>query len=291
MYQMSDNRVPNERTLGILYVVATPIGNLGDMSARAREVLSRVRTVLAEDTRDSRRLLSHFGIQTPLKALHEHNESERLSLCIQWLKEGDDLALICDAGTPLINDPGYRLVAAAREAGIRVSPVPGASSPIAALSVSGLPTDRFVYDGFLPAKGKARLERLRALDEEARTLIFLESSHRLEDTLGAMTEVWPRRRLVLAKELTKIHEAVISGNAAEILHWLADDPARIKGEFVLMTAGAETSAQTASALDADHVLRVLLEALPASKAAKAAAQITGLDRKTLYQRAMQLQTP
>ena len=273
---------------GTLYIIATPIGNLGDMTARARQLLREADYVLAEDTRNSRRLLTHFGIEARLSALHEHNESERIRQCLAWLRDGLDLALICDAGTPLVNDPGYRLVAAARQNGVTVSPVPGACSPIAALSVSGLPTDRFVYEGFLPAKAKACGERLQALETERRTLVFLEASHRIEDTLHTFSKAWPDRRLVLAKELTKIHEAVVSGAARQILDWLNADPGRVKGEFVLMAAGAEPAPQPTEGVHPDTLLRLLLEELPASKAAKLAARITGLERKTFYRRALSM---
>ena len=273
---------------GLLYVVATPIGNLGDMSARARRTLAEVDHVLAEDTRAGRRLLTHFGIEARLSALHEHNEAQRIGQCLEWLRAGQHLALICDAGTPLVNDPGYRLVAAAHEAGVRVSPAPGACSPIAALSVSGLPTDRFVYEGFLPARATARLERLRALESERRTLVFLEASHRIQATLHALAEVWPDRPLALAKELTKIHEAVLSGTAQQLLDWIQADPARAKGEFVLMAAGAEAVPAAVGGLDTDTLLRVLMEELPTAKAAKLAAKLTGLERKTLYRQALQM---
>lgn len=267
---------------GTLHVVATPIGNLGDISARARQVLAAVDAICAEDTRHTRQLLQHLGIERPLLALHEHNEEAQSQAVVARLLAGESLALVSDAGTPLVSDPGFRLVRAAREAGIRVSPVPGASALVAALSVAGLPSDRFVFEGFLPAKLKARREHLQALAGEPRTLIFYESSHRIEAALAdAVTAFGADRRAVLARELTKLFETVLDGTLAELAARVAADADQRKGEFVLLVEGAPE--------DADAALRAglrlyeqLREHLPPSKAAKVASEITGAPRKALY---------
>jgi 16S rRNA (cytidine1402-2'-O)-methyltransferase len=274
---------------GVLYVVATPIGNLGDLSPRALEVLGAVDVVAAEDTRRTGALLSHFGIRARQVSLHEHNEPRQVPALIDRLSAGGTVALVSDAGTPLISDPGYRLVAAAREAGIRVSPVPGPVAAVAALSVSGLPSDRFVFEGFLPAKAQARRERLKALAEDPRTLIFYESSHRIADCLTDMREVLGgERRAVVARELTKTFEQVQGDRLAELCGWLAADADRSKGEFVVLAAGAPESEAQAVSPEAERVLRVLLAELPVKQAAKLAAGITGLGKNVLYARAVEI---
>lgn len=283
---------PEENPLsqpGVLYVVATPIGNLADISARAREVLAAVDVVAAEDTRHSGTLLSHLGIKTPLISLHDHNEAERAPVLVARLQAGESVALISDAGTPLISDPGFDLVRAARAAGISVTPVPGASALVAALSVSGLPTDRFVFEGFLPAKQSARRERLAALDQESRTLVFYESVHRLQESLEDMAAAFgPERRAVLARELTKLHEGVRDASLKELVAWAGSDPAAGKGEVVVMVAGAEAAATEALDAEAERVLKLLLAELPVKQAAALAAGITGLNKNPLYQRALEL---
>lgn len=272
---------------GMLYVVATPIGNLEDLSPRARKVLSEVDVVAAEDTRHSGALLDHFGIRTTLLSLHDHNEAERVEELIPRLKGGASVALISDAGTPLISDPGFHLVRAARQAGITVTPVPGASALVAALSVSGLPTDRFVFEGFLPPKPASRRERLQQLAVETRTLVFFESVHRLAESLSDLAAAFGgSRRAVLARELTKLHEGVRSAGLAELAAWAAEDPHAGKGELVLVVAGAAVSA--GSGLDTDRVLKVLLAELPVKQAASLAAAITGLNKNPLYERALEL---
>jgi 16S rRNA (cytidine1402-2'-O)-methyltransferase len=272
---------------GVLYVVATPIGNLEDISPRARKVLAEVDLVAAEDTRHSGSLLAHFGIKTRLISLHDHNEAERAAQLIPRLQAGESVALISDAGTPLISDPGFDLVRAARAAGISVSPVPGASALVAALSVSGLPTDRFVFEGFLPAKSAARRERLTALAGEARTLVFYESVHRLRESLQDMAAAFGQeRRAVLARELTKLHEGVREAPLRELADWAARDPAAGKGEVVLMVAGAAAVADAGQ--DAERVLKALLAELPVKQAAALAAEITGLKKNALYDRALEL---
>ena len=200
-----------------LHVVATPIGNLADLSPRALDTLRTVAAICAEDTRHTRQLLAHFGIEQSLVALHEHNEDEMAGRLVARLLAGESLALVSDAGTPLVSDPGFRLVRAAREAGVRVSPVPGASALVAALSVAGLPSDRFVFEGFLPAKSGARRARLSALAGEPRTLLFYESSHRIEDTLADCVAAFgAERQAVVARELTKLFETVLDGTLAEL---------------------------------------------------------------------------
>ena len=273
---------------GVLYVVATPIGNLEDISARALSVLKQVALVAAEDTRHSGTLLSHFGIRAELISLHDHNEAERAPLLVTRLEAGESVALISDAGTPLISDPGFELVRAARAAGITVTPVPGASALIAALSVSGLPTDRFVFEGFLPAKPAARRERLAALAAETRTLVFYESVHRLKESLADMAAAFGAARpAVLARELTKLHEQVRDGALQTLVEWAGSDPVAGKGELVLMVAGA-AAADTALDAEAERVLKTLLRELPVKQAAALAAEITGLNKNPLYERALEL---
>ena len=267
---------------GTLYVVATPIGNAGDIGARAIETLRQVDAICAEDTRHSGQLLARLGISRPLVALHEHNEEAQAGQLVERLRGGQSLALVSDAGTPLVSDPGFRLVRAAREAGIKVSPVPGPSALVAALSVAGLPSDRFVFEGFLPAKTKARREHLQALAGEPRTLIFYESSHRIEDCLAdAVAAFGADRRAVLARELTKLFETVLDGSLAELAARVATDADQRKGEFVLLIEGAPADAE--AALHAGQRLyEQLREHLPPSKAAKVASEITGAPRKALY---------
>ncbi len=267
---------------GTLFVVATPIGNLGDMTPRAQDTLRSVAAICAEDTRRSGQLLAHFGIQTPLLALHDHNEEALAEKIVTRLQAGDSLALISDAGTPLVSDPGFRLVRAARAAGIKVSPVPGASALIAALSVAGLPSDRFVFEGFLPAKPKARREHLASLASETRTLIFYESSHRIGDTLiDAVAAFGGERRVVLARELTKLFETVLDGSMLAVQAQVAADPNQRKGEFVLLVQGTSEDAD-ASITEGRRLYAKLSEHLPPSTAAKLAAELSGAPRKALY---------
>ena len=265
-----------------LHVVATPIGNLGDLSPRAREVLADVAAVCAEDTRRSGQLLAHFGIDTPLLALHEHNEQQLAERLVARLLAGDSLALVSDAGTPLVSDPGYRLVRAARAAGIRVSPVPGPSALSAALSVAGLPSDRFAFEGFLPAKASARRERLGELAGEARTLVFYESSHRIDESLADLRVAFgDGRPAVLARELTKLFETVLDGSLADLHARVVADPDQRKGEFVLVVQGRGEDAD-ATLVEGLRVYAILARHLPPSAAAKLAAEITGASRKALY---------
>lgn len=276
---------------GILYIVATPIGNLDDMTPRARQTLAAVDLIAAEDTRHSGRLLAHFGITTPQLSLHEHNETARATQLLEKLQAGQNLALISDAGTPLISDPGFELVRAVRKAGITVVPVPGVSALITALSVGGLPTDRFVFEGFLPARAAARRTHLQALASETRTLIFYEAIHRLTDTLGDMAEVFgAARQAVVARELTKLHEQVRDGTLEELANWARDDANAGKGEIVLLVAGAEKTVTPDDAVDASRILDILLAELPVKQAAALAAKITGARKNDLYKQALEKQS-
>jgi 16S rRNA (cytidine1402-2'-O)-methyltransferase len=267
---------------GTLWVVATPIGNRDDLTPRAIQTLRAVAVIAAEDTRHSRPLMAHFNIDTPLFALHDHNERAAVDAVVRRLCSGDDIALISDAGTPLISDPGFRLVRAAREAGVRVVPVPGACAAITALSVAGLPSDRFVFEGFLPNKSSARRTRLQELAGEGRTLIFYESSHRVLESLQDMRDVFGAgREAVLARELTKLFETVIGEPLDELVARVAADPNQQRGECVLLVAGRgdDTDSRLAEGM---RVFAILREELPPAKAAKLAAAITGAPRKALY---------
>lgn len=267
---------------GTLYVVATPIGNLGDLTARAREVLAAVSAICAEDTRHTRQLLGAVGIERPLLALHEHNEADMAWKLVERLRGGDSLALVSDAGTPLVSDPGYRLVREVRAAGLRVSPVPGACAAVAALSVAGIPSDRFCFEGFLPAKGSARRERLAELAKETRTLVFYESSHRIEESLADMVAAFGgEREAALARELTKLFETVLGDTLAGIAAQVAADANQRKGEFVLVVRGCEDDT-AARLIDGQRLYAKLAEHIKPSLAAKLAADISGAPRKALY---------
>lgn len=273
---------------GRLFVVATPIGNLEDITQRAIRVLGEVDRVVAEDTRHSRGLLEHLGIDRPMLSLHEHNEDQARDRVLALLEAGESLALVSDAGTPLISDPGFPLVRACRERGIGVVPVPGASALIAALSVSGLPTDRFCFSGFLPRRQAARRGELEALLGESMTLVFYESSHRISETLTDMVAVFGgERRAVLARELTKIHETLISAPLSELLSRVAADENQRRGEIVLLVSGAPPAADALDA-EAERLLRILLEELPVKQAAHLAARISGGKKNAFYQRALTL---
>ena len=268
---------------GRLWVVATPIGNLDDLSGRAAEILREVPLVAAEDTRHSAPLLARIGSRARTIALHEHNEREQAARLVENLLQGSDIALISDAGTPLVSDPGFRLVRAAREAGIAVSPVPGPCAAIAALSVAGLPSDRFVFEGFLAAKASARRERLGALVAESRTLIFYESGHRIVDALKDMREVFgAQREAVVARELTKIFETVLGAPLGELVERVEADANQQRGEFVVLVAGASGEAADATLAEGRRVFALLCEEMSPAHAARMAARITGAPRKQLY---------
>ena len=276
----------------ILYIVATPIGNRADISARAIEVLSNVNRIYAEDTRHSLPLLKHHGIDTPVTALHEHNEQAQVDVVLAYLRNGHSAALISDAGTPLISDPGFRLVRACQKEGIKVSPVPGACAITAALCVCGLPTDRFQYVGFAPHKRAARMVWLQQLVNLPHTQVLYESPHRIVDCVSDICDVYGEtRELCIARELTKRFETVMHGTTADIKARVAEDANQQRGEFVIVIAGKPVSADAGadSVLELDRTLRVLLEYLPVKSAAKAAADIFSMNKRDAYERALTLQ--
>jgi 16S rRNA (cytidine1402-2'-O)-methyltransferase len=283
---MSQQPVSNQG--GVLYVVATPIGNLDDLSPRAVQVLRSVHRIAAEDTRHTRRLLQHHGIETPMVPLHEHNEKRVLQQVIDWLRKGKPVALVSDAGTPLISDPGFPLVRECRQRGLRVSPVPGPSALVAALSVSGLPTDRFCFHGFLPRQQAARRARLQSLRDIDATLVFYESAHRIDGSLRDMAEVLgAQRNACVARELTKRHEEILSGTLEELAERFAADAGRRRGEFVVMVAPAEASAGERLAGPTERLLEILLDELPLKQAVALAARISGESRNRLYRWALE----
>jgi 16S rRNA (cytidine1402-2'-O)-methyltransferase len=277
----------NINSLGILYIVATPIGNLQDITLRAVEVLKTVNCIVAEDTRHSQPLLQQYAIKTKVIALHEHNERERTGKLLLRLQQGEAIALISDAGTPLISDPGYYLVREARAVGIKVVPLPGACAAIAALSVAGLPTDRFIFEGFLSAKSGARLQRLERLRNESRTMVFYEAPHRILDLLQALQQVFgDDRQVVLAREITKMFETIKSDVLNKLIPWVEADSNQQRGEFVVIVAGRqEVSSETEQ--EAGRILGVLLEAL-LKQAVELASKITGQKKNDVYQAALQL---
>ncbi|WP_322980468.1 16S rRNA (cytidine(1402)-2'-O)-methyltransferase [Pseudomonas sp. C11] len=274
---------------GTLYVVATPIGNLDDISARALRILREVALIAAEDTRHSARLLQHFGIPTPLAACHEHNERDQGGRFLARLQAGEDVALISDAGTPLISDPGYHLVRQVRAAGIPVVPVPGACALIAALSAAGLPSDRFIFEGFLPAKAAGRRARLEQVREESRTLIFYEAPHRILESLEDMRDVFGGERpALLARELTKTFETLQGLPLAELCQWVAADSNQQRGECVVLVAGWQApEGEEAVSAEALRVLDLLMAEMPLKRAAALAAEITGVRKNLLYQVALE----
>lgn len=280
-------RLSNET--GCLYVVATPIGNLGDLSGRAAEVLAGVDLIAAEDTRRTGQLLRHLGLDRPLLALHEHNEQARLGTLLGRLRAGDSIALVSDAGTPLISDPGFPLVRACHAEGVRVVPVPGPSALIAALSVAGLPTDRFRFEGFLPRRASARAERLNALAAATETLVFYESSHRIEETLQALVRAFGSERpATLARELTKLHETLLTGTLGEILAAVEADENQRKGEFVLVVGGARSRETKGFEVSLEALLEALLAELPLKRAVTLAARLSGEKKNRVYQLALDL---
>ncbi|NCP65520.1 MAG: 16S rRNA (cytidine(1402)-2'-O)-methyltransferase [Paraglaciecola sp.] len=273
--------------VGKLYIVATPIGNLSDITQRALQTLTDVNVIAAEDTRHSLRLLQHYDIQTRLISLHDHNESQRAAQLIMRLQQGENIALISDAGTPLINDPGYTLVNQCRGANIDVIPVPGACAAITALCAAGLPTDRFRFEGFLPVKMQARHTVLQGLAHEGATTVFYESPRRIAQTVSDITEVLgAQRQLVLAKELTKTFETFFSGEAASCLRWLEEDANHQRGEFVLLIAGAKVATDDMPP-EALLLMTRLMQDLPLKKAAAITAEHYGLKKNALYQLGLQ----
>lgn len=268
-----------------LYIVATPIGNLADLGQRARDVLGSVDIIAAEDTRHSRQLLQHFDIRTRLVTLHDHNEKQSARGVLAMLASGREVALICDAGTPLISDPGFTLVRDCRAQGIEVVVVPGPSSVTAALSVCGLPTDRFIFEGFLPAKPLAREKSLKALAGETRTMVLFEAPHRIRETVAAIGRILGQDRVIsLCRELTKTHEQVYTATAGNALQAIDDGTVARKGEFVVVVAGN----QGQTSVDADALLLALMAELAPSRAAAVAAKVLDEPRKVLFDRAMVL---
>ncbi|GAB2522447.1 16S rRNA (cytidine(1402)-2'-O)-methyltransferase [Microbulbifer agarilyticus] len=267
----------------VLYIVATPIGNLADMVPRAVEVLQSADLVAAEDTRHSQRLFSHFSIDTPLVAYHDHSDDQRTNKILERLAQGQTVALISDAGTPLISDPGYRLVRDAREQGFQVAPIPGPCAFVAALSAAGLPSDRFSFEGFLPAKSQARAKALDVLAGETRTMVFYEAPHRVLDTLEAMAESFGgEREAVIARELTKAFETIQLMPLAELVEWVRADSNQQRGEIVLLVRGAAESKAAELDAESERVMKLLLAELPPKRAAALAAEITGVNKKVLY---------
>ena len=275
-------------------MIATPIGNLGDLSARARDMLQNCALIAAEDTRHTGMLLKHFSIQTPQISLHDHNEQTRAIEIIARLREGHSVALVSDAGTPAISDPGFELVRAVAAAGFEIVAIPGPCAAIAALSIGALPTDRFCFEGFLPARGAARRERLKSLERERRTLVLYESPHRVQDTLEDCVEVFGAERLgAVVREITKLHETTYRGSLRELSGLAKSDPDLARGEIVLLIAGAEPLASADAGADGyggalDKALAALLKELPLKQAARLAAQITGARDNEAYKRALLL---
>ncbi len=274
---------------GTLFIVATPIGNLDDITFRAVETLKSVDLVLAEDTRHSQKILNHFNIKTPVSAFHDYNEREKCNTVVDKLKQGDSIALISDAGTPLISDPGYILVSAAKKNSVNVVPIPGPSALIAALSASGIPSDRFSFFGFLPSKQNARIKTLKTFASRPETIIVYESPKRIMATLTDMLFVFGEEREVcLAKELTKTFETILTTNISNLIDYISADPGHQKGEFVLLISSTAKKGQLELDQQLDRLLLVLCSEMGSSKAAKLAAKITGIDKKYCYQRAIEL---
>jgi 16S rRNA (cytidine1402-2'-O)-methyltransferase len=275
---------------GNLYVVATPIGNLDDLTPRARQVLASVDVVAAEDTRHTGRLLSHIGAKPALMALHDHNEERAVPGIIASLESGKAVALVSDAGTPLLSDPGYRLVLAAHQHGVPVVPVPGASAVTAALSVAGLPTDRFCFEGFLPAKQAARRKVLNELLAETRTMVFYESVHRIGSSLADLAEIFgEHRRAFIGRELTKLHEECVHATLGELQRRAESGAMTAKGEFVLVIEGAEK--RDGLSIETDRLLSLLGEHLGSREVARIAAELTGQKKNALYERILELREP
>ncbi|MGF1789511.1 16S rRNA (cytidine(1402)-2'-O)-methyltransferase [Photobacterium profundum] len=265
-----------------LYIVPTPIGNLADITHRALDVLANVDLIAAEDTRHTSRLLSHFSISTRTFALHDHNEQQKADYLIEKLQAGTSIALVSDAGTPLISDPGYHLVNRCRQAGVKVVPLPGPCAVITALSGAGLPSDRFSFEGFLPPKSKGRRDTFQSLADDERTLIFYESPHRITDSLADMLAVLgPERQVVLARELTKTYETIHGAPLGELIDWLSEDSNRVRGEMVVLVAG-HRKAKDDLPSEALRTVALLVKELPLKKAAALAAEIHGVKKNALY---------
>jgi 16S rRNA (cytidine1402-2'-O)-methyltransferase len=275
---------------GVLYVVATPIGNLQDISARALDILATVDLIAAEDTRHTKVLLQQYAITCPLTSLHGHNEESKAPRVVQECLAGKSVALVSDAGTPLVSDPGAILIQQAIAAGIDVVAIPGASAVLAALSISGLDTSRFVFEGFVPVRNSRRRDRLQQLSQQTMTVVFYEAKHRLLAFLQELIDNFGGNRLaVVARELTKQYEQVKRDNLLELREYFVAHPEHVRGEFVVMVAGLDAAETSAAAIDQDKLLRCLLKALPVAKAAAVAAEVTGAKKQHLYKRALELQ--
>jgi 16S rRNA (cytidine1402-2'-O)-methyltransferase len=275
-----------------LYIVATPIGNLADISQRAIETLSFVDKICAEDTRNTRKLLNHLGINKPLVALHDHNETQKINSVIHWLSKGENIALVSDAGTPLISDPGYHLVKALREQDFQIIPIPGANAIITALSAAGLATNKFSFEGFLPAKEASRKQALLTNINSPYTQIYYESSHRIVHSIATMLDIFGAdKKVVLARELTKLYEQFFYGTLADLQQWLLDDKMHQKGEFVIMLAATKTENKDNDKINSnvEQILTILIDELPLKQAAKIAAKLTGINKNTLYKQGLKLQ--
>jgi 16S rRNA (cytidine1402-2'-O)-methyltransferase len=271
-----------KKTTGTLYLVATPIGNREDITLRALRILREVNLIAAEDTRHSKSLLQHYDITTPLISLHEFNETARIPLLLDRIRQGEEIALISDAGTPLISDPGYLLVKSAHESGIQVTPIPGACAAIAALCASGLPTDHFIFEGFFPSQKSERNHRLESLKQESRTLIFYEAPHRIASCVQAIADILGAdREIVLAKELTKTFETFVHDTAQAAINWLQNDTNHQKGEFVVLIRGAIIEKQQDVSEDTLRILNILSEHLPQRQAVELTAKITGEKKNAL----------
>ncbi len=275
--------------IGELYLVATPIGDMTDIAPRALGILNTVDIVAVEDKRRSSRLFSHFAIKTPMICYHDHSEEKQVKKIIDELLCGKSVALISDAGTPLISDPGYKLVNAAKNKSIKVSPVPGPCALIAAISASGLPSDRFIFEGFLPPKSIARISKIQNISTDYRTIIFYEAPHRILETLIDMIKViGPSRKIVLARELTKTYETFISGTLEGVLEIIEKDLNQQKGEIVIVLAGADSSEKKIETQDSKRILSVLLEELPLKQAVSLGSKITGVQKNIFYKLALDL---
>jgi len=275
--------IEKQQNAGTLYIVATPIGNLADISQRALTILSEVDVIACEDTRHTKKLLSSFSISNKTLSLHDHNERQKQDYVAELLKSGQNVALVSDAGTPLISDPGFHLVRHCRQLGLTVSPIPGACAAISALSVAGLPTDRFAFEGFLPSKSGARKTVFEGILKEPRTLVYYDAPRRIIDTVSDIVEVLGGERyIVIARELTKTFETIYSDNAENILTWLEQDPNQLKGEMVLIIEGAKAQVGQISS-EVEQTLKLLLKELPPKKACAIAAEIYQVNKKVLYE--------
>lgn len=287
MTNLTNSDTQASEKAGVLYIVATPIGNIEDISHRAVRILKEVNLIAAEDTRHSQRLLQHYSINTPMLSVHDHNEQARIAQIAQRLNQGENIALISDAGTPLISDPGFKLVRGLRQLGYKVSPIPGASALIAAMSAAGLPSDSFSFWGFLPSKSGNRVQKFESLVENRETLIFYESSHRIEASLKDAQKVFGKRNAVVAREISKTFETFLADSLENLYEKVKKDSNQRKGEFVVMIEGSkqETHSDT---LKSEHLLLELLKELPPNKASKIVANLTGVKKQDAYQQALAL---